>query len=215
MAPKINLEPFLNELQLKKENGDTWDELAAWLQEEHNIVCDGRTIRRRFANTDVASLGVINLDSYMDEIMQQRADGVPLSDIVDNLMKQYGIKTSERTLKRRFQQWGLPPIIIHLDEEEEEAIRNKLEIYITRDCHTDQEALRHLLKDGHQVTLWHVQKLRKNLGYRRWRRQAENQELQEYIEQLIRYGLDYAGLRSYGRDLVYTWLRRHHHLYAR
>ena len=51
----------------------------------------------------MASLGVINLDSYMDEIMQQRADGVPLSDIVDNLMKQYGIKTSERTLKRRFQ----------------------------------------------------------------------------------------------------------------
>ena len=103
MAPKINLKPFLNELQLKKEDGDTWDELAAWLQEEHNIICDGRTIRRRFANTDVASLGVINLDSYMDEIMQQRADGVPLSDIVDNLIKQYGIKMSERTLKRRFQ----------------------------------------------------------------------------------------------------------------
>jgi len=29
MAPKIDLEPFLNELQLKKEDGDTWDELAA------------------------------------------------------------------------------------------------------------------------------------------------------------------------------------------
>jgi len=36
------------------EGGETWDELAAWLQEEHNIVCDSRTIRRRFADADVA-----------------------------------------------------------------------------------------------------------------------------------------------------------------
>jgi hypothetical protein len=213
MRPKINLGPFLSDLQQKKEDGETWDELAAWLREEHNIISDARTIRRRFA--DMAGFGVINLNPYMNEIVQQREEGVPLYEIVDNLMEQHGIKISERTLIRHCQQWGVPVTYIRLNEEEEEAIRNKLEIYITRDCYTDQEALRHLLKDGHNVTLWHVQKLRKNLGYRRWRRQAENQELQEYIEQLIRYGLDYAGLRSYGRDLVYTWLRRHRHLYAR
>src|SRR5579871_2304016 len=213
MGPKINLEPFLSDLQRKKEDGETWDELAAWLQEEHNITCDARTIRRRF--TDVAGFSAINLGPYMNEIVQQREEGVPFHDIVDNLMGQHGIKISERTLKRHCQQWGVPMANICLNEEEEEAIRDKIEIYITRDCHTDQEALRHLLKDGHNVNLWHVQKLRKNLGYRRWRHQAENQELQEYIEQLIRYGLDYAGLRSYGRSFVYTWLRRHRHLYAR
>src|SRR5579871_1934012 len=215
MGPKIDLGPFLRDLQQKKEDGGTWDELAAWLQEEHNIVCDARTIRRRFADTDVAGFGVVNLGPYMNEIVQQREEGVPFCDIVDNLMKQYSIRICERTLRKHCQQWGLPETRIHLNEEEEEAIRDKLEIYITRDCHTDQEALRHLLKDGHRVTLWQVQRLRKNLGYRRWRRQAENQELQEYIEQVIRHGLDYAGLRSYGRNFVYTWLRRHRHLYAR
>ena len=221
MGPKINLGPFLSELQQKKEDGETWDELVVWLQEEHNIICDIRTIQRRFADmdadtdTNMAGSGAVNLDLYMDEIIQQREEGVPLINIVDNLRTQHNIRTSERTLQRRYQQWDLPQIRIHLQEEEEEVIRDKLEIYITRDCHTDLEALRHLRKDGHRVTLWHVQNLRKNLGYRRWRRQVENQELQEYIEQLIRYGLDYAGLRSYGRDLVYTWLRRHRHLYAR
>jgi hypothetical protein len=215
MGPKIDIGPFLSDLQLKKEDGETWDELVAWLHAEHNIVCDIRTIQRYMKDADVTGFGTINLDSHMDEIISQREEGVPLGDIIDNLMKQYSIRVSERTLKRRFQQWGLSQQHIHLNEEEEEAIRNKLEIYITRDCHTDQEALRHLLKDGHHVTLWHIQRLRKNLGYRRWRRQVENQELQEHIEQVIRYGLDYAGLRSYGRNLVYTWLRRHRHLYAR
>ena len=215
MGPKIDLGPFLSELQQKKEDGETWEELAAWLQEEHNVVCDSRTIRRRFARLKTAGSGVVNLDLYIDEVVQQREEGVPFADIADNLMKQYGIPTSERTLKRHWKQWGLPSTIVHLNEEEEEAIRVKLEIYITRDCHTDQEALRHLLKDGHRVTLWHVRKLRKNLGYRRWRRQAENQMLQEHIEQVIRHGLDYAGLSSYGRNFVYTWLRRHRHLYAR
>ena len=214
MGPKIDLGPFLNDLRQRKEDGETWEDLAVWLQEEHNIVCDSRTIRRRFADADVTGFGMVNLDPYFDEIVQQHEAGVPFGDIVDNLMEQYGFRTSERTLRRRCQQWGLPSRV-HLNEEEEEAIRDKIEIYITRDCHTDQEALRHLLKDGHRVTLWHVQRLRKNLGYRRWRRQAENQELQEYIEQIIRHGLDYAGLRSYERNFVYTWLRRHHHLYAR
>jgi hypothetical protein len=215
MRPAIDLEPFLHDLRQRKEDGETWDELAAWLQEEHNVVCDARTIRRRFAGADAAGFSVVDLDPYFDEIVQQHEEGVPFGDIVDNLMARYGIRTSERTLRRRCQQWGLPLTFVHLNEEEEEAIRDKIEIYITRNCHTDQETLRHLLKDGHHVTLWHVQRLRKNLGYRRWRRQAENQELQEYIEQLIRHGLDYAGLRSYGRNFVYTWLRRHRHLYAR
>jgi hypothetical protein len=215
MGPKIDIGLFLSDLQRKKEDGETWDELVAWLHEEHNIVCDGRTIRRCLKDADMAGSGNANLDSYMDEIVRQREEGVPPGDIIDNLMKQHGVRTSERTLERRLQQWGLSQHHIYLNEEEEEAIRDKLEIYITRDCHTDQEALRHLLKDGHRVTLWHVQRLRKNLGYRRWRRQAENEELQEYIEQVIRFGLDYAGLRSYGRNFVYTWLRRHRHLYAR
>jgi len=212
MRPKVDLEPFLDALRQKRADGETYDELAAWLQEEHNIVCDTSTIRRRF--TDAGS-GVADLDPYFDEIARQREEGVPFVDIVDNLVNQYGIKTSVRTLRRRCQQWGLPSTSVHLNEEEEETIRDKIEVYVTRDCHTDQEALRHLLKDGHRVTLWHVQRLRKNLGYRRWRRQAVNQELQEFIEQIIRDGLDYAGLRSYGRNFVYTWLRRHRHMYAR
>jgi len=70
---------------------------------------------------------------------------------------------SER-YKRRFQQWGLSQNPIHLNEEEEEAIRDKFEIYITHNCDTDQEALQHLLKDSYRVTLWHVQRLRKHLG---------------------------------------------------
>src|SRR5579871_613760 len=84
MGPKINLEPFLSDLQRKKEDGETWDELAAWLQEEHNITCDARTIRRRF--TDVAGFSAINLGPYMNEIVQQREESVPFHDIVDNLM---------------------------------------------------------------------------------------------------------------------------------
>jgi hypothetical protein len=167
MRPKIDLEPFLDALRQKKEDGETYNELAVWLQEEHNIVCDISTIRRRF--TDAGS-GVADLDPRFDEIIRQHEEGVPFVDIVDNLVNQYGIKTSVRTLQRRCQQWGLPSTSVHLNEEEEEIIRNKIEVYITRDCHTDQEALRHLLKDGHRVTLWHVQRLRKNLGYRRWRR---------------------------------------------
>src|SRR5579871_6058565 len=87
MGPKINLEPFLSDLQRKKEDGETWDELAAWLQEEHNITCDARTIRRRF--TDVAGFSAINLGPYMNEIVQQREEGVPFHDIVDNLMGQH------------------------------------------------------------------------------------------------------------------------------
>lgn len=215
MRPKIDLEPFLDDLRQRKEDGETWDELAAWLQEEHNIVCGKNTIRRRFADADVTGSCMVDLDPHFDEIVQQREEGVPFVDIVDNLVNQYGIRTSVRTLRRRCQQWGLPSTFVHLNDEEEETIRDKIELYITRDCHTDQETLRHLLKDGHCVTLWHVQRLRKNLGYRRWRRQAENQELQEYIEQIIRDGLVHAGLRSYGRSFVYTWLRRHRHVYAR
>ena len=55
----------------------------------------------------MAGFDIVNLDQYFDEIVQQREEGVPLDDIVDNLMKQYGIKTSERTLRRRCVQWGL------------------------------------------------------------------------------------------------------------
>ena len=114
MGPKIDLGPFLNDLRQKKEDGETWDELAAWLQDEHNIVCDGGTIRRRFADTDVAGFGVVNLDQYFDEIVQQREEGVPFDDIAVNLMEQYGIRTSERTLRRRCQQWGLPSKFISM-----------------------------------------------------------------------------------------------------
>jgi len=139
MGPKIDLGPFLNDLLQMKEGGETWDELADWLQVEHNIACDSRTIQRRVAGADVAGLDVVNLDQYLDVIMQQREEGVPFDDIADNLIKQYGIRTSERRLRRRFQQVGLFSRV-HLNEEEE-AIRDKIEIYITRDCHTDQEAL--------------------------------------------------------------------------
>ena len=44
MPPKTDIGPFLSDLQRKKEDGETWDELAAWLHKEHNIVCDSRTI---------------------------------------------------------------------------------------------------------------------------------------------------------------------------
>jgi len=71
MGPKIDLLPFLSDLQQKIENGETWDELAAWLHKEHNIVCNGHTIRRRFKDAHVAGFGAVNLDLYMDEIMQQ------------------------------------------------------------------------------------------------------------------------------------------------
>jgi len=67
MRPKINLEPLLDDLRQRKEDGETWDELAAWLQEEHNIVCDSRTIQRRFADADVAGFAVVNLDQYFDD----------------------------------------------------------------------------------------------------------------------------------------------------
>ena len=99
MGPKVDLGPFLNDLRQRKEDGETWDGLAAWLQEEHNIVCDRSTIRRHFADADVANFGMVNPDPYFDEIVQQHEEGVPFGDIVDNLMKQYGIRTSERTLR--------------------------------------------------------------------------------------------------------------------
>jgi len=51
MGPKIDLGPFLNDLLQMKEGGETWDELADWLQVEHNIACDSRTIQRRITST--------------------------------------------------------------------------------------------------------------------------------------------------------------------
>lgn len=57
---------------------------------------------------------------------------VPFGNIVDNLMKQYGIRTSERMLRRRCQQWDMPLTFVHVNDEEEEVIRDKIEIYITQ-----------------------------------------------------------------------------------
>lgn len=155
----------------------------------------------------------IDIDSYKDEITTLFQQEHNAESICNILQQRYIIEISPRTLARRLKDWGLrryaPKTI------DNEALHDRIRTLVF-DCQTDEKILRVLHREGFQLSLITLRRLRLQLGLRLRTDDPEARSIQaQEIANIIREEIQHGAIEGFGRGLLYTYLRDRRHLFPR
>lgn len=92
------------------------------------------------------------------------SDGLTFAQIAAVLSKEENIQVNVRTLKRRFQAWGLKK---QLPRTVEDVIKTRIQVLYSEDCLEDREILVALRDEGYDIGKYTLVRLRFELGLRR------------------------------------------------
>lgn len=155
----------------------------------------------------------IDLDTYKDEITALFNQQYTYEAICLELAQRYSIEITHRTLTRRLQRWGLrrlPPKMV-----DNEGLRERIQSLIT-DNYSDQEILPTLHREGVQITITTIRRIRQQLGLRLRTDNPEAQRIQEnQMREVIRQEIPVGNIEGYGKGLLYTHLRERGYLFPR
>lgn len=162
------------------------------------------------------------IEEYQEELVAKFYDGATFEDLKDWLQHTYDVSCNSRTLKRRLKDWGIAKRVF-LSEEEQDRLRNLIEVWIGLYDLKDHEILKAFQKPyirarwgvSHEVTAWHIVKLRKNLGMRRLRSRTETEAIRAHIEQILVHGFQYDGIHLYGRGFLLSYLKNNGHMFSK
>jgi len=163
-----------------------------------------------------------DIKEYQEELIAKFYDGATFEDLKDWLQHTYDVSCDSRTIRRRFKDWGITKRVL-LSEEEQDRLRDLIEVWISLYDLKDYEMLKALQKPyvrarwgvSREVTAWHIVKLRKSLGMRRWRSRAQTEEIRAHIEQILVHGFQYDGIHLYGRGFLLSYLKNNGYMFSK
>jgi len=131
----------------------------------------------------------------------------------DFLLEEHGIKTSIRTIKRRFQEWGIqkePPVKLS------ETLKNRIIILFFESGLEDAEMLVILQKEGWNIGKWTLVRLRRECGLRRriGRTEEDRIEADIIVRRLLEKEIEKGVLEGFGREYLKTHFRQAGHVVA-
>lgn len=104
----------------------------------------------------------IDLDQYRSFIIDQYQQNISLVQILKTLKDEYNCFITDKTLSRRLRQWNIP--IRQTRTIDDDQLRDRIkEIYFTVGL-SDQDMVQQLRREGFQISLRGVRRLRKSVG---------------------------------------------------
>lgn len=109
----------------------------------------------------------VDLTAYKDDLIQMYQSGMPNKDIVKWLKEEKQVKVEIRSLTRRFGEWEVPKKRIWMaDTVDVDKLKEALYPLVLQKL-DDDKILGQLIEQGFKVSIWHVRRLRKDMGLRR------------------------------------------------
>jgi len=109
----------------------------------------------------------INIEPYRDELTEKYQSGMSFKDMVKWLKEDKQTKIEVRSLIRRFSDWNVSKRKVWITEaDDQEKLKVAVHPLVLQKL-DDDEIVERLKQQGFDVTLYHVCKLRKEMGLRR------------------------------------------------
>jgi hypothetical protein len=153
-----------------------------------------------------------DLDSHKSQIIQWFLTDNLTSFEIASRLSELGVSCDIRTIQRRLARWNVQKRTRTIDTPQ---LRLRIVALFFESMLSDQEMLKALHIEGHQIELVALVRLRKELGCMRKKTEHEQIEAEKRFRDIIQKELDTGVIEGYGRRLLYTHFRTKGHLISR
>lgn len=155
----------------------------------------------------------IDLTLHQVELCALHHEGLTFDQLSAYLFDSYGVTANPRTIKRRFQNWGVRR---RLPTPVEERLKKRIQVLFFDVGLEDHEILQVLKREGDQIGKYTLVRLRFELGLRRRVRGVEQcQAADALVQRLVEEELGKGVIDGYGRGYLHTHFRQRGHIIAR
>lgn len=147
-----------------------------------------------------------DLESVKEEIISSFQAGRTILDIAGRLRRHHDITVTDRTVKSRFQSWGISKRV-RTDKNEQLFDRIRT-LYFTMALN-DSDMLQVLHNEGFQISLLGLRRVRKELNLFRAHISTERKQLlEDTMQNVLQQEIQKGVIQGCGRRLVYNHFRR-------
>jgi hypothetical protein len=147
-----------------------------------------------------------------DIIVEQYQSGLTYSDIRTYLRNECSLEISERTLKRRLQEWN---VYRNSRNDDSPVLRARITVLFFECCLKDDDILYILKTEGYSLNKRGLQRLRKKIGLLRRVSLQNREEADQLLLSLVQKELDKGTIEGFGRGNLYTYFRNSMHIVSR
>src|SRR5205807_8525500 len=142
------------------------------------------------------------------------SEGLSFDQLSEYLLSEHQIQVTARTIKRRFQVWGIrkrhPPIVLS------DELKKRIQVLFFEIRLDDKDMLHVLQQEGFQIGKYALVRLRFELNLRRREYKIEQQQEADIIvRNLVAQELEKGAIDGYGRRYLYTYFRQRGFICAR
>jgi len=120
----------------------------------------------------------VDLDWYRHELTGLYNEELKIDQLVQYLFDEYGIEITSRTLKRRFNEWGVRKHAATIVSDE---LKKRIQVLFSEVGLNDKEMLQVLQAEGFQIGQWALIRLRYELNLKRRSRTEEQRAQAEAV----------------------------------
>ena len=128
------------------------------------------------------------------------------AQIIEELCTEYDLSITDRTLRRRLQDWNVYQKTV---TPKSEQLNARVRILFFENCLSDKEILIVLRDEGIAISSQRLSRLRLQLGlYRRTNIREQRLEAREIAQRVVAEELEKGVIQSYGKQKLYDHFRR-------
>jgi hypothetical protein len=154
----------------------------------------------------------LDLEFHKEEIISLFHSGHNADFIANHISQQLEIvNISERTIRRRLQQWG---VFKRLRTQDSSQLRARITV-LFYECLEDEEMLDALHREGYVLGDRALKRIRKDIGLSRRFSILEREKSNTRLMEIVQQELDKGTIEGYGRGYLHTYFRRHGYNFSR
>jgi arginine repressor len=205
------LEPFRAAITGWRQDEKTWEEIALLLKSEQNVQISVRQLCRA-ANSWSLTSSYINLEPYRSEITEWYCVASFTMAQVCGFLRRRQVDVTERALRRWLKKWGVRKISQRMEDIEGlPIIRARVADLFVRLLYSDEQIVQDLQHQGFtSITKSAVARIRHSQGLVRRTSRDDWEKLRQHMHKAIQDELKRGITDSFGRRLLYVYIRNRH-----
>jgi hypothetical protein len=205
---KSKIEPYRTTISAWLQSGLSQKEIVRSLRTEHNIQLSERRLRFHLQKWDLRTYSSArDLEEFQPQITDWYLTSNYSAHVILDILNEQQVKTSLRTLLRKFQEWGLKKEN-HLSYDNIPLIKNQVYHFFINLQYSDEIILKELNDQGYELSMNQLINVRKRLGLKRWKSEAEWETEKDTARATVQEELEKGLIDSYGRTYLITFFRR-------
>jgi hypothetical protein len=205
---KSKIEPYRTTISAWLQSGLSQKEIVRSLRTEHNIQLSERRLRFHLQKWDLRTYSSArDLEEFQPQITDWYLTSNYSAHVILDILNEQQVKTSLRTLLRKFQEWGLKKEN-HLSYDNIPLIKHQVYHFFINLQYSDEIILKELNDQGYELSMNQLINVRKRLGLKRWKSEAEWETEKDTARATVQEELEKGLIDSYGRTYLITFFRR-------